>query len=397
MSKFSTCSGVATWSCYLRVTVYEGQKPAYPGPMDTEELKREIADELGGENFVRLVGTKETPFSADERKGAIASFKKFLEGKGIKQIPKSKDHQCVCILCGRVARCNATEWLLHAATKCPDHPDKAAAARQANTLKSTSALVGTVQRTEIAELAEEYTTKQLSATRKMPSVSTQPSVPSRLPLPSVAGSSAASPAVTPNIVRHLDRKLTTDEVALVDEMLARFCFAEGTSFRLLKSPYLRAALAKLSPSWAEKTTLSQWNLSHGFLNSECDRIEMRVQEALRLAPVRTLQSSAERMRRRRSRSRESLPTPDAGLPPMGVRVWMKTWTWSAIPVRADLRNVPRARRRAGRRHRSEEAHARAAEPRALARRAGDRARAGICAARARAALDAGPARRHAGT
>jgi len=269
-------AGKALWSLHLRTTIYADGKPAFPGAPDKDALKLKFEEYCGKdmENLTKDAGTR----SVAERKDAVHGFSSFLTGLDITERPSVKDKQAVCVLCARVAACNATDWLVHIASKCVvDHPDKAAASLGADNLKTTANTMGTVKLESLKGLASE--TKAELATKH------------RLPSASGSASQAHLPgAAAPSIRQHLDRELPDEEVQLIDEMLARFCFGEGLPFRVLSSSLLLKALTKLNASWAKKTKLTPWTIRHSFLNNESDSIDARVQAAIVGAYALTLLS-----------------------------------------------------------------------------------------------------------
>jgi hypothetical protein len=281
----------AVWSGRLLVTV-RGGKPVYLDLKDKHWLEDKVKGFIGKDKE-RLIGTTDSPLTDGARKEAVKGFVTFLGTLNIKERPKASDDQCICTLCGRIAACNATHWLAHITTSCiPDHPDMANAAVKLDSGKSAASLVGAKKRKCISDMASEHK-EAASASRKQP-LSVSAAVGSvtvtRALLPSVGPSVSPTPAEFGSMKTYLDRKLSDAEVRAVDELLARFCYAENIPFRALESRFLREALSKLSSSWTTKSRLTQWNVRNSFLSDESERIDARVQEKIKSACACTLLS-----------------------------------------------------------------------------------------------------------
>jgi hypothetical protein len=281
-ASFSMLAARGAWAMHLRCTVFEDGKKAWAGMSDKRSLELKVKENIGMERQY-LVGTNDAPMSDGERKDAVGSFARFLSGLGITQRPKSSDQQAICTRCGRIARVNATDWATHAARGCEtDHPERATSAVRIAKLKTTAVNMGAVARAGIAAIASEHTA-ELSQSHVQPSPFwTKRDLEEPARSAAVAGSGLMR--------KHLDRELSVEQVKVVDEMLCRFCFAEGLSFRTLMSPFLHKALAKLNTSWAKQTRLSTWNIRHSFLNDESDHIDALVKDSIESAFALTLLS-----------------------------------------------------------------------------------------------------------
>lgn len=273
----------AGWRSHLLVTVASNGQ-AVSGTKDA--LLKKVAD-FAGEKMERLLG--DGSWTAAQLKTARDAFVASLASIGIKTQVKNGDKQCICTLCGRIARANATDWVVHIAQNCvADHPHRDDAAAHCSNLKTTGELLGAAKRKAVEERAEEVHEERIAAKR----------IPAPYQPSSGAGGSGSgcnsvplSAASLPGGIRaKMDRQLTEDEVKKIDEMLCRFCYAEGLPFRVLTSSILRKGLGMINQSYIDKSRLSSWNIRHSFLDNESDSIEARVLEAITAAFALTLAS-----------------------------------------------------------------------------------------------------------
>ncbi len=208
------------------------------------------------------------PFIATDlavRAHARALFKdELVNGHHVTGRPHAKDKRCVCLCCGKSLVVNSSKLALHIAAECvDDHPQLEEMVNRALRMKA-DAHFGKEKMQLITERAEAF---KAAAPTGAASSSRKRSAPD-------GGSTDCG------IAQHMDRELTDAEVAAIDQLLARWTYAEGISFNTLLSPHLHAALGKIKSSWSTKTKLSDWNLRHRFLY---ERVEDDVTAAISTA------------------------------------------------------------------------------------------------------------------
>ncbi|KAJ1640078.1 hypothetical protein T492DRAFT_855404 [Pavlovales sp. CCMP2436] len=218
--------------------------------------------------------------SLDESDAAAARtiFLSWLTNRGAINLPaNSNNSHCVCTWCGECRRSNSCERGCHVACSTakscsvwnPQQAEfrvKLAGTQMAAKLgKERQSMFG--QASQEAEDAAEELLQGKSAGKKRAAKG--------LPAGSSQGSKTTKLG---NLLGHMDRVLTQEEINEVDEGLrlqARSCYANGIPFKYFACKHFRKALGKLNQSWLRRTRLSDWTLRHNFLDNENERATER--------------------------------------------------------------------------------------------------------------------------
>jgi len=236
--------GTEFWSQWYRV-----DKPG-AGPHTEEELKRK-ANELGLQTSLERNGNT---ISMATLRANLGQLKEYLRSKGFR-VPCASDPRVVCVwdLQGRACNSSFLQSYLVQCVNCPN-TIKAKYIRNVANGRTADSRHGKRAIDEIASAADEMDTPGKKAAKSMEDVRS-----------------------------YSERKLTPDQISVVDERLARFCYSEGLPFRALANSELRDALRKLNASWAAGTRVSDWTLRHHFLDDEYERVTGKAAEKITAA------------------------------------------------------------------------------------------------------------------
>ena len=224
------------------------------GPHTEEKLKGEVRS-LGLQTRLEHEGTT---ISMSQLRDNLLNIKEVLRSKGFRA-PCASDSRVVGVWDLQSRACNSSYMQTHL-VQCANCPDniKAQYIQNVASGRTADARLGKRAVDEIAATAEEMEAP----------VNTE---------------AKAQRRAMEDVRSFSERKLTPDEINVVDEGLARFCYSEGLPFKALSNSELRGALRKLNASWADGTRLSDWTLRHHFLDDEHERVTCEVAEKITAA------------------------------------------------------------------------------------------------------------------
>lgn len=230
------------------------------------ELEKALSLDLDATGLqVKLIATKdgeEQVIPIDKAQENCATVRTQLRSKGW-QVPSNKNTRCACMWCFTVKSCSSTQLQQHLVT-CTYCPESVKNKFRTSVLANEKSMfLGTKAKAAVEEAAAEA-----AAAAK-------------------AGNGGGGTAVSRkrSLDSFLDRELSADEIADIDQGLARFCYTEGLAFRALANSELRSALGKLNSSWERGTRLSDWTLRHEFLDKEYARVTTEVANKISKAMV----------------------------------------------------------------------------------------------------------------